>query len=196
MRESDLSAPVSDWLRGRGFEVYSEVPIDHWTADLVGVRKPEGDLRRLIVVELKRSLTGIVARQASRSFPFVHEAWVAVATEPSRRGRGWYMCEKLGLGVLSLKTGTARRIQGAELHEPYRELNFRSLTPGGLGGLTNAERTPAQDVNRAIVAYVTDHPEATWTDIYHVVPNHYAHVKSLRQHHNTTAVRRARKATQ
>ena len=194
MRESDLSAPVSAWLRARGFEVYAEVPIDQRLADLVGVRPYKADEPHYAVVELKAGLTEAVARQASRSIPFAHEVYVAVGTYPAKRGVGWKICESRGIGVLSVKTGSIRRVTRSNLFEPYLELNIRNGKPGGRGGLTTAERTPAQDVQKAIVAYVTEHPEATWTDIYHVVPNHYAHVKSLRQHHNTTAVRRARKA--
>ena len=194
MRESDLSEPVSAWLRARSFEVYAEVPINQRSADLVGARPYKVDEPHYAVVELKAALTEAVARQASRSIPFAHEVWVAVGTYPAKRGVGWKICESRGIGILSVKTGSIRRVTRSNLFEPYLELNRRNMKPGGRGGLTTSERTPAKDVQKAIVVYVTDHPRATWTDIYHVIPNHYAHVKSLRQHHNTTAVRRARKA--
>ena len=192
MREADLSPPVSKWLEYRGFEVYSEVPIDYWTADLVGVKEHSGG-RHVVVVELKAGLTELVAYQAHRSIPFANEVWVAVGTQPAKRGRGWKTCERWEIGVLSLKTGVAEMVRRSRFFEPYRELNLRNLTPGGLGGLTNRERTPAQDVKKAVLAYVTDHPEATWAEIYKAVPNHYAQHRSLRQHHNTDAVKRARK---
>ena len=200
MKESDLSAPVSEWLRVRGFEVYAEFPFDYWTADLVGVtddlvgvRKDQRALSHYVVVELKPSLTELVARQASRSIPFAHEVWVAVATAPAKRGKGWALCEKRGIGVLSCNSGEARRVRGADLHQPSRLLNLRNLAPGGTGGLPTRGRSPAKVVGRAVLAFVRKHPRATWEEIYWGVPNHYAHAKSLAQHQNTSAVNAARK---
>ncbi|MCK5608364.1 hypothetical protein KAR91_41160, partial [Candidatus Pacearchaeota archaeon] len=104
MRESDLAAPVADWLESQGFVVYSEVGL----RDMVGMNDKED----LIIVELKlyattdnsrkrnkRQATSVL-HQAYRSNIYTPQVYAAVATKPRKKSIERF--KKYGVGLLSV----------------------------------------------------------------------------------------------
>ncbi len=182
MTESALSPIASAWLERRGFTVYAELPVLYWIVDLAGRRERDG---RICVIELKASLTEDVALQTWRSRRRAHEVWCGVGTRPSKRGRGWKLCQAHGLGVLSITHGRALIALPAKILDPEYDLDFRNHPKGGTGGLTTKAASPRQRVTAAVVAYLEAegnlaHHRQSWRKIFDAVPNHYAHWRSMR----------------
>ncbi|WP_113912060.1 DUF2161 domain-containing phosphodiesterase [Roseovarius dicentrarchi] len=142
--ETDLYAPVKAWLEGRGHTVKGEVG----AADVVA--RKDG---ALLIVELKLGFSLVLLQQAVARQAVCDLVYVAV---PRWRGKaGWRafkgnigLCRRLGLGVLSVQTGTGE-VQEHAAPGPFqprkaarkrarleREFDTRSgdPTPGGTNG--------------------------------------------------------------
>lgn len=99
--ETALYEPVKRFLVERGYEVKAEVG----DADVVGLQEGEEP----VIVELKRTFTLGLLRQAVARLAITDSVYVAV---PRWRGRsGWRtfkgnvgLCRRLGVGVLSVRT--------------------------------------------------------------------------------------------
>lgn len=182
MKESDLSAPVMRWLKGRGYTPYGEVP---WgiarTIDIVGLNISE---RRwpLESVELKLSLTKRVIQQAYDCAAF-GPAWCAVPSTP----RSLELPKRLGIGVLKVGVGVEVLLKPTfkpgfrtlDRIEEVRE-SLNRLKPWRLAGEPNrAGVGPANDVYRLIESYRETHPGADWKELFENIPNHYASYGSM-----------------
>jgi len=180
-----MSGPLSEWLGGLGYTVYTEVlsPYGGGPIDMVGLRAG------LVIVEMKTSLTSTLIRQASIGQLLSTTVYCAVASRP--RHDGIQRCQKLGLGVVSVRDNHVNVIcepghgRGGRslVHQYYVQQIKRRLEhmePGGVGGLPCLEGVgPAQDVERRIAEYRQQHPRATWKQIYQAVPNHYSSYQSM-----------------
>lgn len=179
-RESDLSEPVSRWLRRRRLRVYAEVALLGNVVDLVGLNRS-----RIVVVELKRSLTAGVIWQARRGQLWGDEAYAAVATHPKQRTL--QACRDHGVGVLQVH-GNGRVYVVVEpnpaahppydLHKERLRRQVRGMRPGGVGGLASAAYAPAKAVAREVAPLWR--AGTPWRDIYDKVPNHYSGYRSMR----------------
>lgn len=183
-RETELAKPVADWLRTKGYVVYAEIfPQNNSPCDLVGYRA--GD-EGVVIVELKRSLTRHVMKQAAVRQLAAYDVYVAVGTKPRRAGIR--VCDHYGLGLLSVKTGVAEALR------PHGESHVWSVThddllcciahstPSDLGGMPCLKGVgPARDVARRVRDYLREHPGTTWKTLFAKVPNEYSSHQSLRQ---------------
>lgn len=195
-RESDMTAPLLAWLEERGYVGYCEVPRYGASIDIVGWHRIDDSL---IVVEMKRSLSQTVARQAMLLQPVTWQAYCAVLSKP--RQTGLNLCRRYGLGVLRVHPATevvSRLLSPCQRFAPgipaanrLRE-RLKGLEPGGLAGVANlAGHGPAQECERAIESYRADHPSASWQEVYENVPNHYAHARSMQSAMRMVRERRA-----
>lgn len=189
LHEVGLSGPVSDWLRARGYVVYAEVPDGGGAIDLVGHIAGDTahpDRPRLVAVELKMCLSRRLLYQAARALLACDEVYVAVASQP--RSASLVRCGRFGIGVLVVRDGTVRKLRpamGGGGKSPHRQqriidrLNRRD--PGGVAGMPVLKGVrPRHDVARRVADYVRHHPDATWSEIFEKVRNHYAHTRSMR----------------
>jgi len=179
--EAALAKPVANWLRAHGLVVYAEVCFHESAIDLVGWNEKTGNL---VAVELKRSLTKKVIRQAmfdQIAAPFVY---VAVGTWP--RQSGLLIAKKLRLGVLSVEWGRVNCVLRAKRYDsfqPEKEHLIETLrmeAPSDEGGAPcRLGEGPAQECAKAVRAYIAEHPGCAWKDVFQDVPNHYSTVRSL-----------------
>lgn len=103
--ETALYAPVKSFLEAQGFEVKGEIH----GCDLVAVRADEP--RRIVIGELKLSLTFDLILQGVDRMRAADEVWLAV--RQSRKGRdtdrrALRLCQLLGLGLLTVTVSTGR----------------------------------------------------------------------------------------
>ncbi len=186
-REAKLAAPVAAWLETKGLTVYAEVPIMYRNVDMMGIRKgcSENEISGIVMVELKTSLTISVRRQTGILQLITPNVYCGVGTNPNRSSIA--ACQKRGLGILSIRNGVV-----VVVLEPSRQidpvpsyvkrcLEYADLAdPGHDAGRPNVKgEGPAQDVERLILEYRKDHPEATWKELYKKIPNHYANYRSM-----------------
>ncbi len=177
-RESDLSAPVSRWLEGRGYTVYAEVPHYSSAIDLVGWRGDE-----LVAVELKLTLSHKVRYQAMLAQTCCDQCYVAVGTKPRRSSLE--ACREVGLGVLSLRRGLVILVapNSRWLNEGAKRRmleQLETLEPGGIGGRAcELGVGPAQELETAIAEFKKKHPRATFKEMFRAIPNHYASASSM-----------------
>ena len=177
MKESDLSLPVCDWLRGRGLVPYCEVPAQSRCVDVVGCN-PE----MLVAVELKLSLSMQVIRQAMINQNFADESWCAVATLPrktslnaAKRHQLGVLCVRNELRILFPAQRGIYRFE-AESDRVRRQLAISE--PGGVGGIPNPINDgPAQRVARLVAPLRRNGMK--WPAIFKAVPNHYANARSM-----------------
>lgn len=183
IRECDLAKPVADWLRANGYPiVYAEV--GRGPVDLVGWNEAEG---RIACVELKRSLTLKVLKQASYHQVATVDSYVAVGTKP--RHTSISKAQEYGLGVLSVHSNQVFvRLRPKSKFEPYTPYRdelldcLRHSLPSDSGGVPDLKGVgPAQDCARSVRQYLGQHPETAWRQIFTDVPNHYSNYRSLAQ---------------
>ena len=179
MKETDLAKPVADWMRSKGYTVYSEVPIFERVVDMVGVNGNE-----LLVVELKLNLSWKVIRQAYTSQLVSNKVYVGVSTNP--RKSSIEKCKKYGIGVLRITNIVEILLEPSEVKRiwpTYRDTIIEMtevLTPSDEAGIPNGGNLgPAQACYIRVKRYRKLHPKATWKEIYKNVGNHYSNHLSL-----------------
>ncbi|HLL74833.1 MAG TPA: hypothetical protein VK421_06175 [Pyrinomonadaceae bacterium] len=173
-------------MRDLGFTPYAEVSCVGYTIDLVGRKGTE-----LLAVEMKRTLSGAVIRQAYRCDLFTRLRYAAVGTKP--RAAGVARCQRVGVGLLSVvgdqvtvlvEPGAADgrgtpQFDGHYARAMHKVLDARE--PGGVGGVPCTKGVgPAQECFERVTAYRQTRPLASWREIFENVPNHYANHASLR----------------
>lgn len=173
--ESDMSPAVSAWLAESGYSVYAEVEgIDH-----VGVRWPD---KHIICVEMKRSLSSQVMRQAHSRFVYTDSVFVCVPRHPKPQSIARLNERGIGLLVNGKPVFCPSRTRSS-VYGPYRDRlleKCRRSTAGGIGGLPTLKGVgPAISVAAAVAAYLKGNPKATWDQIFRDVPNHYCHARSM-----------------
>ncbi len=181
LREVKLSKPISDWLRNRGFRVYTEVPLYASAVDIVGACLQTSTV---VTVELKVSFTRYLLTQAASTRTRSHESWACTFSKPKQatidRARIY------GIGLLRVVDDKVIVVLPAE-HNFIRPVSIEKLmsrlkrmAEGGVGGKPNLKgEGPAQDVARAVKAYIKDNNPANWLEVFENVPNHYAHKQSF-----------------
>lgn len=179
MKESDLANPVMEWLRARGLTPYGEIGWGGRAIDVVGLSDTE-----VWAVELKLGLTQKVIYQAMINQVTAHRSWCAVASKP----RCWEKRLPEGVGLLVIESETVRVFREAvfcpKIINRHRLGQIRGTcaykTPGGKAGLPTMRGIGvAQRVYDAVQGYVVANPSASWAEIFKVVPNHYAHPRSM-----------------
>jgi hypothetical protein len=154
--ETDLYAPVKQWLEDAGFEVKSEVA----AADVVA-RRGEDDP---VIVELKIGFSLTLLHQAVARQAITDTVYVAVPRWAGRSGwrsfkRNIGLCRRLGLGVVSVRIEDGH-VQVHADPAPYqprkvkarkgamlREFDRRKGDPnkgGTAGGIVTAYRQEAE----------------------------------------------------
>lgn len=183
-REAEMSPAVIAWLRGMGYSVYAEVPSPGGVADHVGVRWSD---MSIVFVEMKCSLTWEVIRQAQYKQLLTPLVYAAVKSKP--RQSSLDKAANRGIGVWSNGSVILEPNCTTKFDHCYRAdtlmgrlLEFcRKAPEGGVGGMPTVKGDgPAIRVASAVTAYLREHPGASWKEIYHNVPNHYAHAASMR----------------
>jgi len=192
LRESDMSKPLEEWIRGQGYEVYVEVP-DYYCNrrfDMVG-RKGDD----LLIIEMKTSLTKGVIHQAQRATMQSRKVYCAVASDPKQAGID--RCAEMKVGVLRvigdavmvlLEAGEASYWKWDEglpnsIAERYRQKlrdRLERMEEGGIAGKPSEKgEGPAQKVYRQVLECRRQNPKATWREMYEAIPNHYASAQSM-----------------
>ncbi len=178
--EASLGPPVLSWLGERGYDLYQEVAVGSWSADIVGVLGP-----LVCVVELKRSFTFEVVAQALSRTRYAHHVYVAVPAAKGSDGRrlAESICASHGIGVLYLhpaqqypgqhQSALATQIKGA-LHE--RQKTFAAA--GTKGTRWTEFKATVEQVQRA----VAKEPGITLKACIESFKHHYANDKSARAH--------------
>lgn len=184
LREVLLWPPLRDYLKGLGFMPHPEVR-GH---DVVAIRGEE-----IWTIELKVSATYGVFRQTFRASIFSDKTYVGVGTKV--RASSLERARKLGVGVIEIREGRIKIVQESEPHLeaqpcPKRHaamveaLRNRIVDESVVAGVPNLKgEGPAQRCQKLIAAYMVEHPDASWQEIFARVPNHYAHHKSMSQCH-------------
>lgn len=175
-----MAAPVAAWLERDGLTVYAEVPLMYRAVDMMGIGS-----KRIVMVELKTSLTMAVRRQAGILQLVTPEVYCGVGTNPNKSSIDG--CRKQGLGILSIAGDSVRVVLDPQKRidpvQPYidRCLEYAAqAVPGHDAGRPNIkDEGPAQDVERRIRIYEKKNPGATWKELFENIPNHYANCKSM-----------------
>jgi len=180
MKETDLAKPVADWLRSKGYTVYSEIPFYTRCLDMVGLNGSE-----IIVVELKLSLSIKLIKQAVIAQLATNDIYVGIPTNP--RPNSIELCKKYHLGILSvqdgkvleiLKPSSARQVWDS-MRQHLRD-NALLTEPNDAAGLPMMSGCgPAQAVGEMVKEYVGKNPKAGWREIFENVPNHYSNYQSM-----------------
>lgn len=184
MKELELSEPVMQWLRDKGYVSYVEVPMykRDRIIDIVACRDSE-----LIIVELKKSLTKNLVFQAQDCQAFTSKVYCAIRTKPQRSN--FELLEQKGIGLLSVKNGIIKvllnpveqkKAEHIKNSEFLKSVILDRLKPGGVAGIQNQSgRGTARLVSDAVEKYIAENPNTTWKEIYINVPNHYANAGSM-----------------
>ncbi len=98
-----MSAPVTEWLSNKGYNVWCEIPFHERVIDIVGMREND-----LIAVELKKSFARKVFYQASTCQIFARQVYCCAFTNPSKVSIK--RAKLRGLGLLRVGNGICHRI--------------------------------------------------------------------------------------
>lgn len=122
LHESAMTDPLRDWLRDRDMEGYAEViPPMFWRSiDMIGWDGGEN----LVAIEMKRSLTDYVIRQAHQCTGLTDNAYCAVQTYP--RKSSIKKCHDLGVGILSVCDGSIYEILPPTIVHGNRASRYRN----------------------------------------------------------------------
>lgn len=194
LRESELSGPVSEWLRSRGLEVYAEVPYYYRNIDLVGaVFEPKPVI---ISVELKTSFNKKVIHQACIAQTISHMVYACAFSDPS--DDTLTIASKYGVGLLRVVNGKVTVLMDPQPDEPHashvRRLQdtLSRMPKGGVGGKPCLKGVgPAQTVYAAIKAARELNPKITWKELFATIPNHYVSYRSMQNAMHMVDERRA-----
>lgn len=175
MIETAMSAIATAYLKERGYRVFAEVVFFGGSIDLVAIRP---DLRFPVVIELKKSLTNHLIRQAYPKKVFTPFVWVVVGTRPRNVER----VTRFGVGVATVQDFTVQVIAKPRFDRWHHDgrpskLKYETGVEDGEGGIQSP--APAQVVIGRIRAYLCKNPRTTWADLFENVPNHYASVRSM-----------------
>ena len=184
MKESDMFMPIRDWLKSKGaIKVCTEIYLYDTPADIVALM-PED---KILVIEMKKSLTKHLIRQAHGHYCFSNYTYIAVATKP-RMARMNLKCNE-GIGVLSVKDNKVLLLRESEYNDEIYAVNYKDkeiidllkqMPEGEESGLpTQKGDGTAKATCRRIIEYLEIHPNATWKEIYKDVPSHYSNYKSM-----------------
>lgn len=183
LRENRMAKPVADWLRAKGYIIYSEVPFGFSSPAVIDMVGQRGD--DFAVVEMKISLTRGVIRQAHLGQLYTDNVWCAIASHP--RSKNLDQCRQLGVGVLAVSGEIVTELvvpnpprsiaysPGTIYHTRMIE-QLATMTPCDESGLPTLKGDgPAIRMMREVENFRAEHPNATWAQIYDSISdNHYS----------------------
>ena len=174
--EQFIAAPVVEWFEALGNTVGQEVALENGcVADIVAQRGP-----RITVCEVKTAMSKLLLSQCMRHQGTAHVLYAAVpgpVTATLCRHAARFDAE--GIGVLIVNAGGCVDV----LVEPVARAPSHSRTPTLQAGHSSGAYAQAGSANgghytahseraRAVVEYVTDHPDCSILDICSAVsPN-------------------------
>lgn len=191
-KESDLYPLVKKSFNKDGYTVYAEVAVDYRGVDLVAAKGDEQ-----IAVELKLSFNDSVVQQAMLATHHFDKVYVAFPVkkaiyfnisehfeklrETTKRRYGW--CEQRGIGILEVfESGLIFEVLEPKVQQPYRKVDLQHYVESDddLGGVPY-QRGVSEGYHElmSIRKYVTEHPTASWKEIYANVSNHYSSHTSM-----------------
>jgi hypothetical protein len=135
---------VITYLRDNQWDVYQEVEVFGWVADIVAVNG-----RMVWVIETKRSLTFEVIQQAERWGRYAHYVSIAVPEVRLSAGRefAYRVCEKFDVGAMSVSSPLGYPPSGYVKENVVSRLNRRAMADRIRDRLTDAHRTYAEAGN-------------------------------------------------
>jgi len=192
VKETDIAAPVVEWLSEQGWEVFQEVQ-PFWggrVADIVG-RFITAEGNTLIwVIEVKKSLSLALLEQAVRWSTDAN--FVSIAVPYSRRTRRpgrilSHIFKHFSLGLLEVAPDgpyiTVKRAPGLNRHREEKRLRWdKVLTEDqktfAAAGSQGGYWTPFKQTSTELVRYVKSHEGCTLKEAIQSFPHHYANDKS------------------
>jgi len=189
--ETELGPPILGWLTDRGYDLYQEVVVGSWSADIVGVMG-----KRVAIVELKRSFTFDLVAQAFDRKRYAHHVYVAVPWTKASDGRrvAERICAREGIGVLYVR-GRADAVGGQDVTlEVAPATNRKALSSHILNALHERQKTfapagtsgkrwtPFKATIEQVQRTVTTQPGITMKALVASFKHHYANDLSARQH--------------
>lgn len=111
--EVDLGKAMVSYLEASGWDVYQEVTLHSYIADIVVVNGPV-----VGVIEMKTSMTMTVLGQARRWLPYANLVWVAVpkSNDYAYDGALW-VCQSTGVGLFTVTAPGYRSVDGGLVSE-------------------------------------------------------------------------------
>ena len=189
MTEADLAPNCVEWLRRRGLDPRSEVMLPCGTngrmrpVDVCGY-----DSRRLVCIEMKRTLNRSAVEQAASCRTGATEAWCAVQQVTPL---GMSLAIESGCGVLMPDSGTMFIVQetvvSASDPAAFMDwLEILSRAPEGreAGHPTRAGVSAAADERDALIAYFLANPDSSWRLAYRNVSSSADKWTALRTSHS------------
>ena len=179
-REQQLAKPVADLLRSMGYTVWSEVPSDAASIDLVG-RNDATANKSLVGVELKMSWSKKLLHQCLHTQCFVDDVYGATPVNPKHKTIELF--KRYGIGMIVVSNDIAKVILSPCDDNRYHiDYMFRKIhkhldrmSPSDRAGFPCVKgHGPAIDCMERVKEYKKLHPQAKWRDVYQAVPNHYS----------------------
>lgn len=191
-KETQVAAPVVDWLREMGWDVYQEVEAHGRRADIVARR---GAL--IWVVEVKRSLDLTLLAQGRGWLAHAHRVSLAYAGKKNSRTNSTaaHYARTDGLGLIEVSQRRSRS-GGASVHvvqlaevsgpalrrsvRPRFKLTERQKTYAEAGNADGKFWSPFKQTCERVVDLVARHPGLTIREVVDRVDHHYASKQSAR----------------
>jgi hypothetical protein len=179
--EVELGEAMVAFLEASGWDVYQEVTLGDYIADIVVVNGPV-----VGVIEMKTSMTVHVLGQARRWLPYANMIWVATPkmTNPSHSDSVW-LCKAVGVGFFSVKHFSAdlgNVVKEEVLPEFYRRTNTATLrallrpehkTFAAAGSPNGKVWTPFKETARDLRNLVAGNPGIKLTEALKRIKHHY-----------------------
>lgn len=179
-RETELAAPIVDWFRQDGWDVYQEVPCRSGVADILVVQHG-----RIWIIETKVSLTFALIDQAIDRLKHAH--WVSIAVPSCRRSKSSYWLLRYhgiglmrvvnyGHGALRVEESIEPRLNRAG-HAGAKKL-LATLEPEHMnyaeaGSSAGSQWTPFKRTCRNALEYVQAHGSCSLKDLMGEIKHHY-----------------------
>jgi hypothetical protein len=191
-RESDLYPIIKNSFKKDGYTVFAEVAVDGRGVDVVAQKDDEH-----IAIELKMSFNGDVVWQARLATGHFDKVYIAFPVSKIRIfnslevyhnlkesiRRRYDQCEALGIGIMQvLPSGLIFEALEPKQQTPYRKVDLQHYieSDDDLGGVPNQKGvSEGYHELESIKKYVTEHPTASWKEIYANVSNHYSSHTSM-----------------
>lgn len=193
--EADLYPLVKKSFKADGYAVYAEVACNYRGVDMVAEKGEEQ-----IAIELKLTFNDKVVQQARGNKHFFDKSYIAFPVKKPiyfenpdvfaklRESVQWRyeVCRKMGIGILEvLPSGVVFEVLEAQQLERNKHIRRLDLThyidaDDDVGGLPY-QRGVSEGYHEleAIKRYVTEHPTASWKEIFSAVSNHYSSPQSM-----------------
>lgn len=193
LKETDVAAPIVEWLAADGWDVYQEVQYTMY-GHIHDIVARKGSI--LWCVETKSSFSFAVIEQAWRApFPFRS---VGVPVCYGRRGEKSYafqqmVCGKFGIGVFGVGRGHVSEYSPPGLirinHEFAKTYILPHLVEGqksykAAGGTAGGHLTPYRETMDRVIAFIGQNSGCSLKDIF-------AHLKGDHHYHSDATARSA-----